>query len=405
MSTLPEPNHARRLVFLLCLAEALSMAGFAAYPTFLSSLREAWRMSATEAGFIGGAFFFGYMAAVPFLSGVTDRLDARAVFVFSCGLATAGTAGFAWIADGVASGAAFQALAGAGLAGTYMPGLKVLTDRIAGRVDERRQGRYIAFYTATFGIGTSLSLLAAGWLGAVLAWRDAVALLAAGPIAAGLITLVVSRPMTPHGAQHAPWLPNFPRVLAEPALRPYIFGYAVHCWELFGLRSWLVAFIVFAYAAAGASAPALSPAEAAALINLIGLPASILGNEAAGTVGRTRWIAATMAASSLLCWLAGFSAGWPWWLVVALLMLYLAVIMGDSAALTAGMVAATPLSQRGAAMALYSFLGFGAGFVSPLAFGAILDAAGTETFGWGFAFGSLGVGCLVWSLRAWRSGL
>lgn len=400
-----DPNHARRLVFLLCLAEALSMAGFAAYPAFLPTLRAEWSLSATEAGFIGGAFFFGYMIAVPILSGVTDRLDARAVFVFSCGLAALGTAGFAWMADEVASAAALQALAGAGLAGTYMPGLKALTDRIAGQADQRRQARYIAFYTATFGIGTSLSLLLAGWLGAILAWREAVALLAAGPVFAGIIAFLGTRPMAPHGAQHAPWLPNFPRVVAEPALRPYLLGYAVHCWELFGLRSWLVAFIVFAYAAAGAAAPWLSPAEAAALINLIGLPASILGNEAAGVIGRKRWIVAIMAASGLLCWLAGFSAGWPWWLVVATLMFYLAVIMGDSAALTAGMVAATPLSQRGAAMALYSFLGFGAGFVSPLVFGAVLDAAGTEALGWGLAFGSLGVGCLAWSLRALRSGL
>lgn len=403
-----EPNHARRLVLLLCLAEALSMTGFAAYPAFLPALREAWRMSATEAGFIGGAFFFGYMAAVPFLSGATDRLDARAVFIASCMLAAAGTAGFAWTAGGVASAAAFQALAGAGLAGTYMPGLKALTDRMAGRIDQRREARYIAFYTATFGIGTSLSLLLAGWFGTALEWRTAIALLALGPVCAGAIALAILMPMPPRGAGHAPWLPNFPSVLAQPVLRPYILGYAVHCWELFGLRSWLVAFIAFAYATAnatGTAAPWLSPAEAAAFINLIGLPASILGNEAASAVGRKRWIAAVMAASGLLCWLAGLSAGWPWWLVVTALAFYLAVVMGDSAALTAGMVAATPLPRRGAAMALYSFLGFGAGFVSPLVFGAVLDAAGNSALGWGLAFGSLGVGCLAWSLRAWRRGL
>ena len=76
--------------------------------------------------------------------------------------------------------ALLQALAGAGLAGTYMPGLKALTDRVAGP----RQSRYIAFYTSTFGIGTSLSLLLAGWLGGVLSWRWAFGLLAAGPAAA-----------------------------------------------------------------------------------------------------------------------------------------------------------------------------------------------------------------------------
>jgi MFS family permease len=399
------PRHARRMVLLLCLAEALSMAGFAAYPAFLPTLREAWRLTGTEAGLIGGAFFFGYMLAVPLLSGITDRIDARAVFVFSCLLTAAGTTGFAWKADGVISGALWQALAGAGLAGSYMPGLKALTDRVAGQVEERRQARYIAFYTSTFGIGTSASLLFSGWLGSLLDWRLAVALLALGPIAAGAIAFFGLRAKAPQGAGSAPWLPNFPRVLAEPALRPYLAGYSVHCWELFGLRSWLVAFIAFAYAAGAAVAPLLSPAEAAALINLVGLPASILGNEAAGHLGRKRWIAAVMAASGLLCWLAGFAATWPWWLMLAILGIYFAVIMADSAALTAGMIAATPLNQRGAAMALYSFLGFGAGFISPLVFGAALDLGNGAPMGWAVAFGTLGLGCLLWSLRVVRSGV
>jgi MFS family permease len=396
---------ARRIVFLFCLAEAMSMAGFAAYPAFLPALRETWRMTGTEAGFIGGAFFFGYMIAVPFLSGVTDRLDARAVFIFSCLLAAAGTAGFAWLADGVVVGAMLQAIAGAGLAGTYMPGLKALTDRIADQVDGRRQARYIAFYTATFGIGTSVSLLLAGGLGAILPWSEAFALLAFGPLAAALLAWLGLKPLTPRGAADAPWLPNFPRVLAQPALRPYITGYAVHCWELFGLRSWLVAFIAFAYGASTVTAPPLTPAEAAALINLIGLPASILGNEAAGHLGRKRWIVAIMTASGLLCWLAGFAATWPWWLMLAILGLYFAVIMGDSAALTAGMIATTPINQRGAAMALYSFLGFGAGFVSPLVFGAALDLGQGEPVGWVVAFGTLGFGCLLWTVGTRRSRL
>lgn len=396
---MPAPlAHARRLVLLLCLAEVLSMAGFAAYPAFLPTLRQDWAMSGTEAGFIGGAFFFGYMLAVPFLSGITDRIDARTVFAGSCLLAAAGTAGFAGLANGVVSGAALQAVAGAGLAGTYMPGLKALTDRLAGRIEERRQARYIAFYTATFGIGTSLSLLLAGSLGHLLPWSDSFALLALGPLAAALLVWLFLLPMPPHGAADAPWLPNFPRVLAEPALRPYLSGYAVHCWELFGLRSWLVAFIAFAYGNAAASTPLLTPAEAAAAINLIGLPASILGNEASGQIGRRRWIAGIMAASGLLCWLAGMSAAWPGWLMLAILGLYFAVIMGDSAALTAGMITATPLNQRGAAMALYSFLGFGAGFISPLAFGAALDAAQATPYAWTLAFGTLGTGCLLWAL-------
>jgi MFS family permease len=80
-----------------------------------------------------------------------------------------------------------------------------------------------------------------------------------------------------------------------------------------------------------------------------------------------------------------------------LLAVYFVCIMGDSAALTAGLVAVAPPNQRGAAMAVYSFMGFGAGFIAPLVFGAVLDVAGgkADVTAWGIAFGSLGAGCLI----------
>ena len=83
--------------------------------SLLAPLREAWGMSGAEAGFIGGVFFAGYMAAVPLLSALTDRIDARRVYFFSNLLAVAGTLGFGLFARGVASGALFQAIAGAGV--------------------------------------------------------------------------------------------------------------------------------------------------------------------------------------------------------------------------------------------------------------------------------------------------
>jgi MFS family permease len=387
------------VVALMCLAEALSMTGFAAYPAFLALLRDTWGISNSEAGFIGGAYFAGYMTAVPVLSSLTDRYDARRIHVGSCLLAAVSNIAFAFFADGVVSAAAFQALAGAGLGGTYMPGLKALTDRVTGP----RQGRFIAFYTSTFGIGTSLSLLLAGWLGRWISWNWAFGLLAAGPAAAALIVFQGLAPLEParlSGGQGA-LLDNF-RVLRDRSVLAYVLRYAAHCWELFGLRSWMVAFILFGYGLAQSGRPALGATEAAATINLLGIPVSILGNEAAVRFGRGRYIPVVMAASGSLAWFAGFSAGWPWWVMLVLLAVYFIAIMSDSAALTAGLVASTPPHQRGAAMAVYSFGGFGAGFLAPLVFGLVLDVAGGKSAptAWGFAFGSLGIGCLLASAVA-----
>lgn len=393
-----ESKYAARVIALLCIAEVLSMTGFAAYPAMLPKLHDDWGFSNAGAGFVGGSIFFGYMLAVPFLSSLTDRIDARGVFAASCCLTAAGTAGFALMASGVMSGALFQALTGAGLAGTYMPGLKVLTDRVEGP----RQARYIAFYTATFGVGTSVSLLAAGMLSGTLSWRWSFALLASGPLLASLVVLLGLHAKAPHGVHHRPWFPPIGAVLLQREIRRFILGYAVHCWELFGLRSWMVVFIVFSYAMAHDAQPVLSATEAAALINLFGLAASILGNEAAGRIGRTKWIAGMMATANVMCWLAGMAASWTWWLMLAVLALYFMVVMADSAALTTGLVQASPLAQRGAAMAVYSLFGFGAGCLSPLVFGMTLDIAGgsNSSWAWILAFGTLGSGGLIWSVTA-----
>ena len=71
----------------------------------------------------------------------------------------------------------------------------------------------------------------------------------------------------------------------------------------------------------------------------------------------------------------------------------LSLHMGDSSALTSGMVQNSDPGMRGASMALHSMLGFGAGFVAPLAFGAVLDATGgnASATAWMLAYASLGV--------------
>jgi MFS family permease len=382
-----------RLVALMCTAQVLSMTGFSAYAAHLPGLREAWQMSGAQAGFVGGAFFFGYMLAVPLLSGITDRIDARSVFAASCAVAALGIAGFAAFARGALTGALFQALTGAGLAGTYMPGLKALTDRVTGAL----QARTVAFYTSSFGIGASLSLALAGWLAAALPWRHAFALLALGPLLAlPLVVLRLAR-QPASSTSHASRWPRLRGVLAHSEVRRYVLGYAAHCWELFGLRSWMVAFVAYAGSVSGSTCPWLKATDVAALVNLLGLPASVMGNELAGRIGRVRWIASVMACAGALSWLAGLSVWAPWWIVLTLLAAYFVCAMADSAALTAGVAAAAPPGQRGAALAVHSLFGFSAAFLAPVLFGTTLDAAGGGPFSWALAFATLSAAGLIWA--------
>lgn len=184
-------------------------------------------------------------------------------------------------------------------------------------------------------------------------------------------------------------------------------GYAAHCWELFGYRSWLVAFLFFSLSLQPEVSYKFGLQNIATLIILAGVPASILGNEGALRWGRRRVINTIMLISGLLGIVIGFSAGLPFMIVVVLCFVYCIFVMLDSGSLAAGMVSAARAHERSRTMAVFSFLGFCMAFLAPLAVGGVLDIVDNGIVGWGFAFASLGLVEItgpVW-LRLFPSGV
>jgi len=380
-------------VFLICLAETLSMTGTMYFPALLPSFQAEWGLTNTAAGWINGVFFAGYAIASPILVGLTDRVDARRIYLPSAALAALSLFLFGWLAEGIWTAAALRLLAGIGLAGTYMPGLKALSENVTGA----KQSRYIVFYTAAYGGGTALSVYFAGLLEPLTGWRWGAELLALGPLAAMFIFAAVVPPRKPAGAAAGLRFSanDLKIVLGNRSAVGYILGYGAHCWELFGFRSWLVAFLVYSLSLQPGFVSPLSPQNVAMLILLIGVPASILGNEGAMMWGRRRALTIYMIGSGMLGCVIGFTAGLNFYLVVTLALLYGMTVLFDSGALTAGLVAETPEGQRGLTLAVYSFSGFGMAFLAPLAFGAILDIVGLGIVGWGFAFAAMGLVCML----------
>lgn len=381
-----------RLLMALCTAEVLTIVGVFAFPALLPVFMAEWVLSHTEAGWIAGIYFAAYAATVPFLVAATDRIDARRIYIGGALLASAASAGFAFFAEGFWSALALRAAAGAGLAATYMPGLRVLVDRHRGP----RQSRAISFYTSSFSLGTAASFLVAGEIAHAFGWRAVfmvagVCAFAAAAIVA-LLHGVKPKPAEPHRR-----LLDFRPVLVNRSAMAYVLGYGVHCWELFALRSWLVAFLVFSLGlgALPGSAPETggwpSPANVGMLSGLVAVAASIGGNEMCVRFGRPRTITWVMLASVAAAGGFGFSASLPYGLVVVLALAYNAIVQLDSAALTAGAFAAAQAGRQGATMAIHALVGFSAAGVGPVVLGAVLDAwgGGATTVSWGAAFASV----------------
>ena len=386
------PVSGVRLIVLMCTAEGLAVLGFSTFPALQPALLAEWVLSNTEAGWINGIYFAAYMAAVPVLVSLTDRVDPRRVYAIGAVVSVLSALGFALLAEGFWSALVMRGLSGMGLAGTYMPGLKALTDHI----DERLRSRAVAFYTASLSIGFALSFLFAGEIAAWLDWRWAFAILGLGSAVALPLVLILVPPSEPHHIVKSDTaLLDFRPVLRNRRALGYVLAYSAHNWELFAFRSWIVTFLVFSQGLQGEGALGLgwSATALAALIGVLGLPASVLGNEAAQRFGRRRTVILVMSASAAISLAVGFLAALPFVLLVAVTMVYSFTVSGDSSAITAGAIEAAAPGQRGATMAVHSFIGFAGAFVGPLVFGVVLDLAGgrESLLAWGLAFASAGL--------------
>jgi MFS family permease len=388
---IPVEGRGLKFALAMCAAEIFGLIGFSTFQALIPTFQSAWQLSNADAGWISGVYFAGYVASVPVLTSLTDRIAPRHVLLCSLAVTALASLAFAWWAEGFWTAMFFRLLQGVGLAGTYMPGLKALTDAVEGP----KQSRYLSFYTSSFGVGVAASFLLAGMIAPSFGWQWAFAANALGAGVAAILLLIslpatatVAVPQDHHVLDFRPVLRN------RPAMG-YILAYCGHNWELFAFRAWAVAFLVFALGQDPDGGFGIDATIIAAALTLLGMPASILGNELAVRVGRTRAITIIAAVSLALSLVLGATAGVSYALVVVLCLVYGALLTGDSAAITAGTVASAATGLRGATLAMHAFIGFMGGIFGPALAGIVLDLAGADSvLGWALAIASMGVGSL-----------
>ena len=380
----------RALVAAMCLGQLGNLLPHVTVPAIMAqSLMPLWGLSAAQAGLMASAFALGYMVAVPMLTTLTDRIDPRLVLMAGSALSGLATIAFGIFADGLWSATLIWAVAGIGFAGAYMPGLKALIDRLpAGDTS-----RSVTLYTASFSVGVGLSFLVAQLVAEAFGWRSAFYVTGTGPLImlAACIGLTPCKP--PHVHSH---FLDFGPVLRNRAALGYIFGYGAHCFELYGMRTWIVAFWTFVMMENGGVAP-LGAVSVSVIVTLLSLPASVLGNEAALRYGRHFAIIVFMVASAAVALAIGFNASASPLILLPLVLLYGVTVPADSGALTSGTSASAAPTHRGATLAFHSTVGFGLSALGAWGGGVALDAAGgpDKPSAWLALFALLAVGILL----------
>ena len=159
----------RQLVALVCAAQVLVQLGAFFWPALLPGLLARWELTYGEAGWITAAFYGAYILAVPVLVTLTDRIDAKLIYLIGVAMTVAGHLLFGLLADGFWSAMTARALTGACWAGTYMTGLKLLADSVDGKL----MSRATAGHAASIGIAGALSFACADLITSVAGWSAA----------------------------------------------------------------------------------------------------------------------------------------------------------------------------------------------------------------------------------------
>ncbi len=381
----------------LCLAELGTMLVWSNFAAILPLLQTEWRLSNTEAGLIFAAYQVGYILAVAILSTLTDWVEPRRIYLG--GALWAGLAGLAfplW-ATGVLSALILRTLAGIGLAGTYMPGMRLVAERF----DASRRGFAMGCYIATFTLGTSVSLLLTSSATARWGWHPAFALTALGPFLAATIAAAT---LAPGGASRLPrperGVGLGPVLKNRSALR-LIVAYGAHTWELMGMRGWIVPFFAASLTAGGMGLAAAT--QKAGLAGSAVLAIGAVSHPIAGLFsdrwGRARLISVIMLVSGACSLTLGWALQWPFGALVTLALFYGIMVTADSAILSTSITESAEPAYLGRTMALQSTVGFSSGALAPAVFGVVLDL--TTNLGrpthetWGWAFTLLAAGVLV----------
>ena len=196
----------------------------------------------------------------------------------------------------------------------------------------------------------------------------------------------------------------------KPALLSML-AYTFHCWELLGMWAWLPAYL------AAAALTAAGPDEARATAVGVGVLlsgftylTSMLGSLIGGTLsdrwGRTLTTLLFSCLSLVFSFTFGWMLGWSLAILFIIAACYNLASIADSSIYSTALTELVEPQHIGAAYAVRSVMGFGAGAVSPWIFGLVMDMVhgapwSSERLAWGLAWTSLGLGALPSPLMNW----
>ncbi|MBS0243949.1 MAG: MFS transporter, partial [Proteobacteria bacterium] len=295
--------------------------------------------AAVQFGFISGTLLFACFA-------ISDRWSPRIVFLVCALLGAAFNAAALVIGTRLWPLLALRFMTGVFLAGIYPVGMKIASGWF-----DRDLGRALGFLVGALVLGTAMPHL----IGARFGWQEvtvSVSLLAA----AGGFSMYAFVPDGPHlrsGARFDPMA--LLSIFKKPEFRASSFGYFGHMWELYAFWAFIPVY-VHSYLGPDARASIISSWSFA--IIAAGAVGCIGGGVLSLRYGSARIAFLQLMLSGLCCLLSPLAFQMPHFGMMAFLLIWGVVVVGDSPQFSALNAHYAPSQMVGSALTIVNCLGF-----------------------------------------------
>jgi len=380
-----------RSIAVLVLAEVLAMSLWFVSAAVLPDLTRETGLSVTRAALLGSSVSAGFVVGALLLgiTGLPDRVDPRRLFAASALLAGAANASLA-VLDVHGWPVVFgRALVGFALAGVYPVGMK-----IAVGWGTKDRGWLVGLLVGGLTLGSAAPHLLAFAGGSD--WRTTT--LAASLLASVAAGLILTARLGPHHAV-APRFDPSSALLAwtDRRIRRACAGYLGHVWELYGMWAWIATALLASYAARMDAATAAQAAKLTAFTAIAaGAVLCPFAGRLADRIGKARLTVLAMVASGGAGLLAAATFGGPPWLFGAVVVVWGAAVIPDSAQFSALVADTAPPDKAGSLLTLQTALGFALTVVTVQAVPWV-----AELVGWPATFVVLAAGPLVGIAAMW----
>ena len=360
------------------------------YSAILPMVKEEWDLSSTEAGVILSSFQLGYLLSVLVLGYLSDRYKPRVVFILSALVSGVGGLLFGLAANGFWSGLFFRMIAGIGLGGIYVPGLKYLS----GIYPPATRGKIFGIYVGALVVGSGGSLLMASPLISFFGWREVVVITSLGAfLSAAIMYFYKLDPPLPQSPPKMSWT-LLKSMFSNKKLVAMNIAYAGHMWELYAFWGWVGPFMVFAAMNKGNSFMEAQQVGNlwAGIFVVVGALGTWFGGELSDRIGRVAALKPLLIIGLLCSLLFGWLSAGSLLVLVLCGIVYGITVVGDSPIYSAAISELSSPDTVGLALGIQQVVGYSITILSPVFFGFVLHAIPNESLAWGAAFSILALG-------------